>query len=77
MLDAEPLTADGAQAPPPGPHWDAFAQRELARALAAAEDWHTGLRNTIGALGEHGGWDVVTAWVADDHHPVLRCLSMW
>jgi PAS fold/GAF domain len=62
---------------PSGPSWTARAQRDLTIGLAGADDWHTGLRNVVHALGAYGGWDVVTVWVPDEHKPLLRCLSMW
>ncbi len=82
MHAAEPpagdaVTADTEAGPRPGPHWNANAQRDLTAALADASDWPTGLRNTVRALGAHGGWDVVALWVPDERKPVLRCLSVW
>jgi hypothetical protein len=67
----------GVAVAPPGPRWSARAQRDLTIGLAGADDWHSGLRSVVHALGAYGGWDVVTAWVPDEHKPVLRCLSMW
>ncbi len=61
----------------PRPHWGARAQRDLTLALTRADDWQTGLRDAIAALGAYGGWDVVTVWGPDEHQPMLRCLSMW
>jgi hypothetical protein len=72
-----PSAADADRTPPLRPQWSARAQRDLTAALAAANDWQTGLRDATRVLGLRGGWDVVTVWVPDDHRPVLRCLSMW
>ncbi len=74
----QPVPLDSEGAPEPlAPSWSARAQRDLTRALGEADDWHTGLRNVVHALGAYGGWDVVSLWVPDEHQPLLRCLSVW
>jgi hypothetical protein len=76
---ADAAAGEAAPGPRPGsgPRWNARAQRELTAALAGANEWPAGLRETIHALGAHGGWDVVTLWQPDEHKPVLRCASVW
>ncbi len=74
---ADAAAGEAGPGPRPGPHWNARAQRELTAALAGANEWPTGLRETIQALGAHGGWDVVTLWQPDEHKPVLRCATVW